>query len=231
MQYLFGKKTVIEAIKANNAKCVILTKNQNDIISLCKTHKIDWKIVDSSFFKNKFNHQYICCEVDDINVDSNLEDYLKKNHSKRILVLDSIEDPFNFGAILRNAAAFDFEVVIYKKHNQAQINDFVTKTSTGAITKLKLFRVSNLVNILNLLKKHRYWIYSSCLANNSQDITKVNFSGNIALIVGNEQKGISKLVLENSDFFIKIPISTKIQSLNVATASGILMFYIINQTR
>ena len=139
-------------------------------------------------------------------------------------MLDSIQDPHNFGAILRTCDAFGVDAVVYKDDNQTQINDFVIKTSMGAINNLNLFKVTNFARAIELLKKSGYWIYASTLNKKAIDNTKVNYNDKTVIIVGNEHSGISKLTEKNSDELITINMYGNVQSLNVSVAAGILIY-------
>ncbi len=143
-----------------------------------------------------------------------------------ILLLDSIQDPHNLGAILRTAECAGVDGVIITKHNSAPINETVVKTSAGATEHLKICVVDNLVNAIKELKKNGYWIFGSSLSN-ATEYTKADYKLPAAIILGNEEKGIRKLVAENCDYLIKIPMFGKIQSLNVSVSAGIILFEIL----
>jgi 23S rRNA (guanosine2251-2'-O)-methyltransferase len=145
-----------------------------------------------------------------------------------ILILDSIQDTHNLGAILRTAECAGVDGVILTKHNSAPINETVVKTSTGATEYLKICLVENLVNVIKELKENGFWIFGSSLTN-ARDYTSMDYKLPAAIILGNEEKGIRKLVADNCDFLIKIPMIGKIQSLNVSVSAGILLFEVLRQ--
>lgn len=145
-----------------------------------------------------------------------------------ILILDSIQDTYNLGAILRTAECVGVDGVIVTKHNSAPINETVVKTSAGATEHLKICLVDNLVNVIKELKDNGFWIFGSSLLN-AKDYNSLDYKLPAAIILGNEEKGIRKLVAENCDFLIKIPMMGKIQSLNVSVSAGILLFEILRQ--
>jgi len=145
-----------------------------------------------------------------------------------ILVLDSIQDPHNLGAILRTAECAGANGVIITKHNSASINETVIKTSAGATEHLKICPVNNLSQTLKELKANGFWIVGSALEN-AKDYTKVDYKIPLVLVVGNEEKGIRRLTAESCDFIVEIPMKGKIQSLNVSVAAGILLFEILRQ--
>ena len=145
-----------------------------------------------------------------------------------ILILDEIQDPHNVGAILRSAECSGVNGVILTKHNSATITSTVTKTSAGATEHLKICQVNNLSQTIDELKEKGFWIVGSSLEN-AKNYTEVDYKIPIALIVGNEEKGIRKLTASKCDFLVKIPMTGKIQSLNVSVATGILLFEILRQ--
>ena len=145
-----------------------------------------------------------------------------------ILILDSIQDTHNVGAILRSAECSGVDGIIITKHNSAPINETVFKTSAGAVEHVKICPVNNLAQSIKELKEKGYWIIGSSLEN-SKPYTEVDYKIPIALIVGNEEKGIRKLTADNCDILVRIPMKGKIQSLNVSVAAGILLFEILRQ--
>jgi len=152
----------------------------------------------------------------------------KSSSNPLILILDSIQDTHNVGAILRTAECSGVNGVIVTKHNSAPINATVVKTSAGATEHVKIAQVNNLANTINVLKESGFWIVGSSL-DNAKPYTEVDFKMPIALIVGNEEKGIRKLTADKCDFLVKIPMGGKLQSLNVSVATGILLFEILRQ--
>src|SRR3989339_257651 len=145
-----------------------------------------------------------------------------------ILILDSIQDTHNLGAILRTAECAGVDGVIITKYKSAPINETVVKTSAGATEHLKICFVDNLVNAIKELKANKFWIFGSSLIN-AKDYNSLDYKVPAAIIVGNEEKGIRKLVAENCDFLVKIPMMGKIQSLNVSVSAGILLFEVLRQ--
>lgn len=145
-----------------------------------------------------------------------------------ILILDSIQDTHNIGAILRTAECSGVDGIIVTKHNSAPINETVVKTSAGASELVKICQVNNLAQSIDELKKEGYWIVGSYLGN-SKPYTEIDYKIPVALVVGNEEKGIRKLTADKCDFLVHIPMKGKIQSLNVSVATGILLFEILRQ--
>ncbi|GMO14704.1 MAG: 23S rRNA (guanosine(2251)-2'-O)-methyltransferase RlmB [Mycoplasmoidaceae bacterium] len=224
---LFGKKALIENIK--NVEKVELSSSRLELVNLLKENKIPYSIKSDSYF-NKFeniNHQKVVSYTKPTK-HLDISDFLKTDNEKSILVvLDSIMDPGNFGAILRTCESFGVDGVIYKKDNQAQINETVSKTSQGAVNRLNMFKVTNLSQTLEMLKKSGYWIYTSALSDKAQNYSKINYDNKTVLVIGNEENGVNKNIITNSDFVIKIPMIGTSQSLNVSVATGILLAQIV----
>lgn len=147
-----------------------------------------------------------------------------------LVVLDSIQDPHNLGAIIRSAECAGAEGVILTRHNSASVNATVVKTSAGATSYIKIAQVNNLVNALKYLKEEGFWVVGSTLEN-AKDYSEAEYRGAIALVVGNEEKGIRRLTAESCDELVKIPMPGKLQSLNVSVATGVLLFEIVKQQK
>jgi 23S rRNA (guanosine2251-2'-O)-methyltransferase len=154
----------------------------------------------------------------------------KKETYPLIVILDSIQDTHNVGAILRTAECSGVNGVIVTKHNSAPINETVVKTSAGATEHMKICQVNNLSQTIDELKENGFWIVGSSLSK-AINYTEVDYKMPVALIVGNEEKGIRKLTASKCDFLVKIPMSGKLQSLNVSVAMGILLFEILRQRK
>ncbi len=152
----------------------------------------------------------------------------KKKQYPLILLLDSIQDTHNLGAILRTAECSEVDGIITTKHHSAPINETVVKTSAGATEHLKIAQVNNLVQTIKELKENGFWIIGSSLEN-PRPYTEVDYKIPAAVIVGNEEKGIRRLTAENCDILVNIPMKGKIQSLNVSVAAGVLLFEILRQ--
>ncbi|MGA7721153.1 MAG: 23S rRNA (guanosine(2251)-2'-O)-methyltransferase RlmB [Ignavibacteriaceae bacterium] len=152
----------------------------------------------------------------------------KRSTYPLILILDSIQDTHNLGAILRTADCSGVDGVIVTKHNSAPVNATVSKTSAGATEHVKICLVNNLAQTMKELKDKGFWIAGSAL-DNSKAYTGIDYKIPLALVVGNEERGIRKLTADNCDFLVNIPMKGKIQSLNVSVATGILLFEVLRQ--
>ncbi|MEF9984934.1 MAG: 23S rRNA (guanosine(2251)-2'-O)-methyltransferase RlmB [Malacoplasma sp.] len=235
-QYSLGKKATIEEIKKSNIKEVHLLTFSPEIKKICKEFNVPIKLHrNNNFFKN-FSASNIDCVGElkkSFTLSDDFDSFIKNiecrnNNKSLILILDSINDVGNFGSIIRSAKAFSVIDVIFKKDNQAQINDTVIKNSMGAINSFNFLRVSNLANTIEKLKKLNYWIYCSTLSESIPIESLVVDNNKIALIVGNETNGVSNLIQKISDY--KIKITVEVESLNVSVATGILLFFLKNKS-
>ncbi len=227
-----GRNAVLEALKNNREIDTILVKKGESegsiqkIIAMAKERKIIVKTVDKKKLDDLSedkNHQGIIAFVSQYKY-YELEEVLEgfKEGQGFFLVLDEIEDPHNLGAIIRSAEGSGVDAIIIPKRRSAQVNATVEKTSAGATSLMKIVRVSNLVQAIEKLKQKNVWVYSLDMAGES--CYKTDLRGNIALVVGNEGKGISRLIKEKSDHIISIPMKGQIQSLNASVATAVIMF-------
>lgn len=227
--FIYGRIPVKSSIEANKVKKILVQNNFSDesLLKLAQQKNVTIEYVDqyklATFSKNG-NHQGVVAEVEPYQY-STLNEILKGCEGKKqplILILDEIEDPHNLGAIIRSCDAFGVDGIILKNRNQVQINMTVVKVSTGAIDHVRICQVSNLSNAIRALKDAGFWIYASD-GSAKTEYNQLDYKGPTALIVGSEGNGISKLVLENSDFIVKIPMLGHVNSLNVSVATGILL--------
>ncbi len=233
-QLVIGKKAVIEQIKKNNVLSVHATKKFSEIYEKCKEDGIEYIIHDNEDFLKKItvNHQGVIAYLKDVNyLTENYNEFIDKiDTSKKtniILIMDEIEDAGNVGNIIRTCDCMGVDGIILKKDNQCPIdNQTVIKVSQGALFNSNILRVTNISQVIEKLKKDMYWIVASSLEENSQYLNEISFPNKIALIVGNEKKGISRNLINNSDIIVKIPMYGTTQSLNVTMATAILLYSI-----
>lgn len=173
------------------------------------------------------NHQGIIVDMEDYQY-TPFNKIIDKEYSK-VVILDHILDPYNFGAIIRTAVAASIEAIIIPSDRQVLVNSTVVKTSVGAVFDIDIVTVTNLNNTIKTLKDNGFWIYGTVM--NGEDYREVHYNDRVCLIIGNEEKGISRLVKENSDFLITIPISSKIDSLNASVAAGILIYEVVRSRK
>lgn len=231
-----GRNPVMEAIRSGRAIESILTaKGERSgsvvaIIAKAKQKNILVKEVDQKkldFLARGVNHQGIVaqCAVKEY---STLEDVFRRAEEKDeapfIIVLDRIEDPHNLGAIIRTAECAGAHGVIIPERRSAGLSFTVEKTSAGALEYMPVVRVKNISNTLHTLKDKGVWVYGADM--DGENYKKVNFDGPVALVIGNEGKGIGSLVARDCDVIVSLPMKGKINSLNASVAAGILMYEI-----
>lgn len=232
-----GRNPAKEALRAGRVKRVIVNNGFHDldILKMVEKAKLPLKSISNiemDKLANNMVHQGIIVEIKPYSY-SSLEEIIhkcKKVDSPVVIILDGINDPHNFGAILRSAEIFGVNGIIVSKHNQVPLNATVAKTSAGAINFVPVAMVSNLNNAIQTLKDCGFWIVSSDGSGES-NYDDINYDFPTVLIIGSEGKGISNLVLRNSDYIVKIPMSGQVNSLNASVAAGILMSEINRQWR
>ncbi len=239
MRYIYGRKPVLEAIHAENEIEVVYIQYglKGGIIDKIKHYakKAGVKVneVPTKKFasmENADSSQGVIASISDITYLS-LGELLGKISSKTdplLLLLDSIQDPHNLGAILRTAECTGVDGVIITSNKSASITETAVKTSAGAVSFLNICKVNNLVNAMKGLKDGGYWITGTQLGGD-KNYTEIDYSGKTAIVMGNEEKGIRKLVAENCDYLAEIPMKGNVQSLNVSVATGVVLFEILKQ--
>ena len=226
---VYGRNVALECLKKpKNIQKVILQTGFDDkrILSLLEKNKISVQIKSKREIDHLADgvHQGILLYVRDYQY-YNLSDVLKDNPAF-IVMLDHIEDPHNFGAIVRTCEAAGVDAIIIPKDRQVQVNATVMKTSVGTLDQVKIVQVSNLVSTLEFLKKYNFWVVGTALED-SVDYRDIDYTGNIVLVIGNEGSGISKLVRKKCDFIAKIPMYGTTNSLNASVASGIMIYEVV----
>ena len=163
------------------------------------------------------------CEIEDI-----LEEAEKRNEDPFVLILDGIEDPHNLGSIIRTAETAGVHGIIIPKRRAAQVNSTVNKVSAGAVEHMKIARVNNINETIKYLKDEGLWVCGTDMNTNTYYYDQ-DFKMPIAIVIGSEGFGMSRLVKENCDFLVKIPMKGKITSLNAAVSAGIVMYEVVEQ--
>lgn len=230
---VYGKNVAYEVLKKpETIQKIILQRGFDDkkILSLIENSKIVVKYLSKQEIDNLANglHQGILLYVRDYQYYILSE--ILKNDPQFLVVLDHIEDPHNFGAIIRTCEAAGVDAIIIPKDRQVQINATVMKTSVGTLENMKIVQVSNLASTLDNLKKKNFWVIGTALEN-STDYRNIDYSGKIILVIGNEGVGISNLVRKKCDFVAKIPMYGTTNSLNASVASGIMIYEVIRNRK
>lgn len=224
--YVYGRNSFVEALHANRIIKAYILKNSSFIDKLKKKH-IEYEIVDRNKLdkmSSSGNHQGLLAEVKEYKLYS--VDELIKNENGLIVVLDGLKDPHNLGAIIRTVECAGADGIIYKKHNAVKLTETVAKVASGALEHVKVSEVTNITNTLKELKKKGYWIVGSD-GSAKESYTDIDYKRNIALVIGSEGEGISRLVLEECDYVVSLPMYGKVNSLNASVATGILVYNII----
>ncbi len=231
---IFGRNPVSEAIRSSRSidKILVARGHRNGAIVgiLAKADKKGIPIKEVDIKKLDFlcageNHQGIAAfaavkeysSVEDI-----LESAQQKGEKPFVIVLDEIEDPHNLGAIIRTAECVGAHGVIIPKRRSAALSYAVGKASAGAVEYVPVARVTNIASTLDKLKKLGLWVYGADM--NGTAYSKCNFEGAVALVIGNEGRGIGRLVREKCDEIVSLPMKGKINSLNASVAAGVLMY-------
>ena len=237
-EYVYGINPVTELLDSNVDinKIWILSGERSveleEILKKAKEQKVVVVYTDKNKLNNMaLNNQGVVASVNPFKyseVYEILEEAKNKNEDPFILILDKVTDSQNLGAIVRSAEAAGVHGIIIPKRNSAQVTSATNKTSAGAISHIKIARVSNIVNTINELKNEDIWVIGTSLEAKDYHIN-TNLSGAIAIVIGNEEKGISRIVKENCDLLVKIPMIGKIESLNASVSAGILLYEVVRQ--
>lgn len=230
---VYGRNVALEILKNPKKVSKVILQNGFDdkkILSLLENSKISVKYQSKKEIDHLADgvHQGILLYVRDYQYYP-LGSLLKTEPSF-IVLLDHIEDPHNFGAIIRTCEAASVDAIIIPKDRQVPVNATVMKTSVGTLDSMKIVQVPNLATTIDQLKEHGFWVVGTAL-DDSVDYRDVDYSGNIALVIGNEGKGISNLVKKKCDFLAKIPMYGTTNSLNASVASGIMIYEVIRNRK
>lgn len=220
LEYLNSDKKIYKAYIQNNF-------NDYDLINKVKHKNIKLQTLTKFDMDKKVSglHQGIILDVEDYKY-ADIYDIISDEDSL-IVMLDHIEDPHNFGAIIRSCEAAGVDGIIIPADRSVEVNSTVIKTSVGTTEKMKIARVTNLNSTIKLLKDKGYWIFGTDM--DGTDYTKLDYKGKTCIICGNEGSGMSKLVRENCDFIASIPMQGKVNSLNASVATAIIVFEAVKQ--
>ena len=235
-----GRNAVIELLESDkDINKIYITKGEqkgsiNKIIAMANEKKViivekDKRQMD--LMAQTENYQGVIAIVPPFEY-SEIEDILElakiKNEKPFILILDGIEDTHNLGAIIRTAEIAGVHGIIIPKRRAASVNSTVSKVSCGAVQYMKIARVNNISDSINKLKENGVWVCGTAIDAKSYYFEQ-DFKEPIAIVIGNEGKGMSQLVKKNCDFLVKIPMKGKIQSLNASVSTGIVVYEVLKQ--
>ncbi len=213
-------KNVFNELDIKNIRKVYLSKNfkDKDIIEFIQKNKIKYVISDPKVMDGMLrNNQGIIVDINDYEY-SNLESV----DSDFVIILDHLEDPHNFGAIIRTSEAMGIKHIIIPKDRSVSVNETVMKTSAGALNHVNIIQVPNLVNAINYLKDNGFFVYGA--EADGINYKDVDYSDKRCLVIGSEGKGISPVVRKNCDEIISLTMKGHVNSLNASVAAGILIY-------
>ena len=231
---IYGKNAVLESLKSTQAieKVTISDGLNKDlaglVATLCKKRNITLKRLPRAEFK-KFegeeNYQGIIAEVEDFKY-CEIQDLLNQKN-KFILILDGIEDPHNFGAIIRVAECAGVTGIVIPKNRSVSVNATVAKVSAGALSYVKIAQVTNIHDAIDKIKDSGTFVYAADMDGDTMYTT--NLEGNIAIVIGGEGKGVSTLTRKKADGIISIPMFGRVNSLNASVSAGIVLYEVVRQ--
>lgn len=233
--YLYGRRAVLEALRAGHpieqiiiAQGVHTRGALDDLIALAHSQGVHIRQVPRlELDRITAHHQGILAQIEEFRY-AELEELLAVGHTRRepafLLMLDSVQDPQNVGTLLRTAEAVGVHGVILAEHRAAGITPAVVKSSAGAVTHLKIARVTNLVRAIEELKRQNVWVMGVENVSKAQPYDKADLTIPLTLVLGSEGGGLGRLVAEKCDFLVRLPMWGKIESLNVAVAGSIVLY-------
>lgn len=234
-----GRNAVMEMLKGSRSVNRLLVANgssegsMREIIALAKEKGINIQFYDRSKLDAMapgIRHQGVLAQVPPVQY-AELEDILQiardRNEPPFIVLLDELEDPHNLGAILRTADAAGVHGVLIPKHRSCPLSATVAKTSAGAVEHVPVARIGNMVQTIKKLKKEGLWVAAADM--DGTDYYDTDLTGSLLLVIGSEGQGVGRLIKEQCDFVVRIPMVGKINSLNASVAGSILMYEAMKQ--
>lgn len=227
-----GKNAISEALKGdvNIEKILVEKGTSHEIISLARAKGVKIQFVDK-YLLDKLcpdkKHQGFVAEISEFNY-CELEDILAaKGENHFILLLDGVEDPHNLGSIMRVCECAGVDGIVIPKNRSCGVNDTVIRVSSGASAYVKVAKVTNINTTIEQLKKQNIWVY--CADMEGQEIYKTDLTGNIAIVIGGEGKGVSTLCRSLCDGVVSLPLLGQVNSLNASVACGIVLYEALRQ--
>lgn len=226
-----GKNCVLEALKSEDmtVNSVMCAKGcASDITALARSLGVRITYVDKSVLdKESINgrHQGYIADVTDFNY-CELEDIMQDENSF-VVILDGVCDPHNLGSIIRSCECVGASGIVIGRNRQVAVTETVVRCSAGAISHVKIARVTNINNAIEQLQQNGYWAYA--LDMDGEDITKTNLTGKIAIVVGGEGSGVASLTRKRCDGIVSLPLKGKVNSLNASVACGVALYEIVRQ--
>ena len=240
MPKIEGRNPVYEALRGNRRIHRIFIQEGisaeiiDKILKLASEKNVSISRISAKKLKDSAKshaHQGVIAEADSLK-EYQLEDIIEikeqKEEDSLVVVLDEIKDPHNFGAIIRTAYAAGADAVVYQSRRAVGVTPVVLKAAAGAAEHIPLIQVSNINYALRKLKDAYYWIGGADAAA-EQTHYQADWSGSTALVIGSEGSGLRRLVKENCDFLVKIPMSGELGSLNASVAAAVIIYEIFRQ--
>lgn len=226
---VYGKNASKEVLNSEVFIRKVMISNEfrdNEILDLIKKRKVNLIYKEKTLLDKlcETNSYGIVIDIKE-NFYVDFKEILNDNDAEFIVMLDHIEDPHNFGAIIRTCECAGVNYIIIPNKGNTEINSTVMKTSSGALINSKISVVANLKNTIEILKKNGYWIVGTDAK--GQDYTKINYEGKVVLVIGSEGNGLKEIVRRSCDYIASIPMKGKINSLNASVAAGVMIYEVV----
>ena len=236
--YIVGRNAVKEALKAGRSIQRILVSDDkvktglSDIVGLAKSKGVEVRptpVKQMNRYETDVPHQGVIAFVNAVEFKDLGEVLQESNHENPLLILtDGVEDPHNMGAIIRTAECVGATAVLIPKRHNAPINATVAKTSAGAVEQIPLVQVGNVTQTIKQWQKQGFWVLGAHM-DGDRTLYEADLTIPTVLVIGNEGKGISRVVKEACDFLVTIPMYGNLNSLNASVAAAILMYEAVRQ--
>lgn len=239
LEIIYGKNSVLEALIAGEREInkILIANNihsdnkLNEIKKVAQQRGIVFQFVAREKFQqwSEFNHQGVIAQISPIKY-ADLDEFLEKKHeNESLVILDGVEDSHNLGAIIRTCVCAGVSAIIIPSRRNVQINSIVEKTSAGAVNHIPIIKVNSLVSAVQKLKNSDWWVIAT-EASAKDNYYNINYRDmNFALIMGAEHAGVSKSLIKEADFLVKIPMLKDFNSLNVSNALSAIIFETVRQ--
>ena len=239
LDIIYGKNAVIEALTKGDRQInkILISKNLhtdsklNQIKELAQKKGVVFQFVAKEKFQvwNEFSHQGVIAQISPVKY-KDFDEFLEENHvNSSVAILDGIEDSHNLGAIIRTCVCAGVDAVIIPSRRNVQVNSIVEKTSAGACNHISIIKVNSLVSAIQKMKNLNWWIIATD-ASAKDNYYEVNYNDmNFAIVMGAEHAGVSKSILKEADFTVKIPMLNNFNSLNVSNAFAAIIFEAVRQ--
>lgn len=230
---VFGRNAVTECLRSDRTidKLLLEKGDKSDLVSLARNRGVKVQFVDKAVLDKEsdngrhqgciaFTSEFSYCELEELLPQNN-------DHPVLLVVLEEITDPHNLGSIIRVSECAGVDGIIIGKNRQVAVNETVERCSAGAVSHVRIARVTNINNVIKQLRDSGMWVY--CADMDGQSMYQADLTGNIALVIGGEGKGVGKLTRSLCDGVISIALKGKVNSLNASVACGIVVYEAVRQ--